>query len=149
MSKKSSKSVLGYVKLTVEAQKASPTAAIGSVLGQKGVNIMEFCKAFNDKTKSIESGTPIPAILEVYKDKSFSLTIKTPPVSYYLKKAAAIKKGSSAPVRDDYVATISIEKCKIIAKEKMQDLNAYDVEHAVSMVVGSAKSMGIKIDLGY
>ncbi len=149
MSKSVGKSIAVRVQLTVGAQSASLAPPVGPFLNQKGVDkkiVMDFCKAFNDGTKDLPKATPIPVILEVYKNGKFSVFIKSPPVSYLLKKAVGLEKCASLPGRDAPVAVLSVEKCKKIAQEKMKDLNAYSIEAALSIVVGSAKSMGIKVE---
>ena len=138
------KKITGYVKLQVPAGSASPSPPIGPALGQAGLNIMDFCKAFNDKTKNLEKGAPIPVIITAYKDRSFDFVTKLPPVSYYLKKAAKIKKGNSTPGRT-LVGKVTLDDVKKIAKEKMADLNAIDLDGAVKMVRGSAVSMGMEV----
>ena len=138
------KKITGYVKLQVPAGSASPSPPIGPALGQAGLNIMDFCKAFNDKTKDLEKGAPIPVIITAYKDRSFDFTTKLPPVSYYLKKAAKIKKGNSTPGRS-LVGKVTMADVEKIAKEKMADLNAIDLSGAVNMVKGSAVSMGMEV----
>ena len=138
------KKITGYVKLQVPAGSASPSPPIGPALGQAGLNIMDFCKAFNDRTKDLEKGAPIPVIITAYKDRSFDFTTKLPPVSYYLKKAAKIKKGNSTPGRS-LVGKVSMQDIEKIAKEKMQDLNAIDLDGAMNMVKGSAVSMGMEV----
>ena len=138
------KEILGYIKLQIPAGGANPSPPVGPALGQRGLNIMEFCKAFNEKTKDLEKGSPIPVIITAYKDKKFDFIIKLPPVSYYIKKAINIKKGNSTPGKT-LVGKINTDQIKEIAKEKMQDLNAVNLEGAVEMVKGSARSMGIEI----
>ena len=134
------KEVLGLIKLQIPAGGANPSPPVGPALGQRGLNIMEFCKAFNDKTKELEKGAPIPVVITAYSDKSFKFITKLPPVSYYLKKAAKIKKGNSTPGRSllGKVTSADIEK---IAKQKMDDLNAINLKGAINMVKGSAVSM--------
>jgi large subunit ribosomal protein L11 len=139
------KKIVGYIKLQVAAGKASPSPPIGPALGQRGLNIMEFCKAFNAQTQSYEVGTPLPIVITVYGDRTFSFVIKLPPVSYYLKQAAKISKGSSTPGRGSTVASISMNQVKEIAEKKMKDLNAHDVDAASMMVIGSARSMGLEV----
>jgi len=146
MSKKAKKIPVAYIKLTIGSQKASPTPAIGSALGQKGVNIMEFCKTFNERTKEIAVDTPVPVVIEVYKDKTFTFVTKTAPVSYFLKKAAGLTKGAKMTGREEPIGKISLTQCISIAKEKMKDLNAYNTDNAVSIIIGSAKSMGIEVE---
>ena len=138
------KEVLGLIKLQIPAGGANPSPPVGPALGQKGLNIQDFCKQFNDKTKDLEKGAPIPTIITAYKDRSFDFVTKLPPVSYYLKKAAKIKKGNSTPGRS-LVGKVTIADIEKIAKDKMQDLNAINLEGAVNMVKGSAVSMGMEI----
>lgn len=142
------KKIDGYIKLTVPAGKANPAPPIGPALGQKGVNIMEFCKAFNAATSSIEPGTPLPVVITVYADKSFDFVTKTPPASFFLKKFAKIGKGSSATKKDAVVGTVTMSDCEEIAKIKMQDLNANDIAAGVKIIAGTAESMGIKVIKG-
>lgn len=138
------KRIESYIKLQIPAGKANPSPPVGTALGPRGVNIMEFCKAFNAQTQSLEPGMPIPVVISVYQDRSFSFITKTPPVSYFLKKAANLTKGSTAPGTAK-AGTVTMAQVEEIAKQKMQDLNANDVEAASRMVVGSAKSMGIEV----
>ncbi len=139
------KKISGYIKLTIPAGKANPAPPVGPALGQKGVNIMEFCKAFNASTSSFEPGTPIPVVITVYVDKSFDFVTKTPPASFFLKKFAKISKGSAATKKDEIVGTVTWDDCEEIAKIKMQDLNANDIQAAAKIIAGSAESMGIKV----
>jgi large subunit ribosomal protein L11 len=139
------KKIVGYIKLQVAAGKANPSPPIGPALGQKGLNIMEFCKAFNAATAGMEVGMPIPVIITAYADRTFTFIMKKPPVSYYLKKAANISKGSTATGKSAAIANITMEQIRAIAKEKMEDLNANDMEAACSMIVGSAISMGLQV----
>tara|TARA_B100000686_G_C16690639_1_gene917385 strand:+ start:828 stop:1256 length:429 start_codon:yes stop_codon:yes gene_type:complete len=139
------KEILGYIKLQIPAGGANPSPPVGPALGQRGLNIMEFCKAFNEKTKNLEKGSPIPVIITAYKDKKFDFITKLPPVSFYLKKAANIKKGNSTPGKS-LLGKVNLKQIEDIAKEKMQDLNAIDVKGAVEMVKGSARSMGMEIE---
>lgn len=139
------KKIVGYIKLQVPAGKANPSPPIGPALGQRGLNIMEFCKAFNAQTQSYESGTPLPVIITAYADRTFSFIIKLPPVSYYLKQASGISKGGSLPGRGGSSGRITIAQIREIAEKKMKDLNANDVDAASMMVIGSAKSMGLEI----
>jgi large subunit ribosomal protein L11 len=132
------------VKLQVPAGSANPAPPVGPALGQHGLNIQDFCKQFNDKTKDVEKGAPIPVIITAYKDRSFDFITKLPPVSYYLKKAAKIKKGNSTPGRT-LVGKVTMADIEKIAKDKMQDLNAVNLEGAVNMVKGSAVSMGMEV----
>ena len=137
------KKIDGYLKMQVPAGSASPSPPIGPALGQRGLNIMEFCKAFNDKTKSL-AGKPVPVEITVYKDKKFDFKIKSPPASYYIKEAVKLKGGSKEPGRN-IVASISKKQLEDIAKEKMNDLNAHDINEAVKIIAGSARSMGIEV----
>ena len=139
------KELLGFIKLQIPAGSANPSPPVGPALGQRGLNIMDFCKSFNEKTKNLEKGAPIPVVITAYKDKTFKVVTKLPPVSYYLKKAAKIKKGNSTPGRtlEGKVTMKDIEK---IANEKMVDLNAIDLEGAVKMIQGSAVSMGMEVE---
>ena len=139
------KEILGYIKLQIPAGGANPSPPVGPSLGQRGLNIMEFCKAFNEKTKNLEKGSPIPVIITAYKDKKFDFITKLPPVSFYLKKAANIKKGNSTPGKS-LLGKVNLKQIEDIAKEKMQDLNAIDVKGAVEMVKGSARSMGMEVE---
>ena len=137
------KEISGYIKLQIPAGKANPSPPVGPALGQKGLNIMEFCKAFNDKTKSM-AGKPVPVEITVYKDKKFDFKIKSPPASFYIKVAVKLKGGSKEPGRN-IVASISKKQLESIAKEKMNDLNAHDIEEAIKIIAGSARSMGIEV----
>lgn len=138
------KKIDSYIKLQIPAGKANPSPPVGPALGQKGVNIMEFCKQFNARTQD-KDGLIIPVVITVYSDKSFTFITKTPPASVLLKKATKIEKGSAEPHRTK-VAKISKDKVKEIAEVKMPDLNAFDLEHAMSMVSGTARSMGITVE---
>ncbi|MDA8113065.1 MAG: 50S ribosomal protein L11 [Nitrospiraceae bacterium] len=138
------KEITGFVKLQIPAGKANPAPPVGPALGQHGVNIMEFCKQFNARTQGQEN-TIIPVVITVYKDRSFSFVTKTPPASDLLKKAAAIQKGSKMPNKEK-VAVVSRSKILEIAKTKMPDLNAYDVNHAARIIEGTARSMGITVE---
>ncbi|MPY72257.1 MAG: 50S ribosomal protein L11 [Alphaproteobacteria bacterium] len=138
------KKIQGYVKLQVSAGQANPSPPIGPALGQQGVNIMEFCKQFNAFTQNEEQGIPIPTVITVYADKSFSFVTKTPPASYFIKRAAKLNKGSATPGKD-IVAQITMDQLREIATTKMADLNANDVEAAARMLAGSARSMGIQV----
>jgi len=139
------KKIVGYVKLQVPAGKANPSPPIGPALGQRGLNIMEFCKAFNAATQNMEVGTPIPVVITAYADRTFSFITKTPPVSYFLKKFAGVTKGSTTPGKGATVGEISWDQLREIAKLKMKDLNAHDVEAACTMLRGSALAMGLKV----
>ena len=138
------KKLVGTLKLQIPAGQANPSPPVGPALGQRGINIMEFCKAFNAKTSDMEQGAPCPTIIEYYQDKSFSLEIKTPPASYYIKKAAKLKSGSGNPGRE-IVGSVTVNQIREIAEAKMQDLNANSVETAMQIILGSAKSMGIEV----
>ena len=138
------KEITGYVKLQIKGGQANPAPPVGPALGQRGINIMEFCKAFNAATEKLEKNMPIPVIITVFVDKSFTFVTKTPPVSYFLKKAAGKDKASSEPGRD-IVASINSKQVREIAENKMKDLNAADLDGAVKMVEGSARSMGIEV----
>jgi len=138
------KKVEGFVKLQVPAGQANPSPPIGPALGQRGLNIMEFCKQFNAATKSMEPGTPVPVIISVFSDKSFTFVSKTPPASYYIKKAAGIESGSKTPGRA-VAGKVTKKQLEEIAKQKMKDLNANDIEGAVKQLAGSARSMGLEV----
>ena len=138
------KKISGYVKLQVPAGAANPSPPIGPALGQRGLNIMEFCKAFNAKTSQMEKGSPIPVVITIYQDKSFTFEMRTPPVSYFIKKAAKLESGSKTPGRDK-AGKITKAQVKEIAEKKMADLNSDTVEAAMRMVEGSARSMGIEV----
>ena len=137
------KKIEGYIKLNIPAGAANPSPPVGPALGQRGVNIMEFCKAFNDKTKSM-AGKPVPVEITVYKDKKFDFKIKSPPASFYIKEAVKLKGGSKEPGRN-IVASISKKQLEDIANQKMNDLNAHNLEEAVKIIAGSARSMGIEV----
>ena len=137
------KEISGFIKLQIKGGQANPAPPVGPALGQRGVNIMEFCKAFNDKTKAL-AGKPVPVIITVYKDKKFDFVIKSPPASHFIKEAVKLKGGSKEPGRN-IVATISKKQLEDIAKEKMKDLNAHDINEAVKIIAGSARSMGIEV----
>ena len=139
------KKIVGYIKLQVPAGKANPSPPIGPALGQRGLNIMEFCKAFNAQTQSYEAGTPHPVIITAFADRTFSFIIKLPPVTYFLKQAAGITKGSSATGRGTTAGKVTMAQIREIASKKMKDLNANDVDAASMMIVGSARSMGLEV----
>ena len=139
------KEILGYIKLQIPAGGANPSPPVGPALGQRGLNIMEFCKAFNEKTKNLEKGAPIPVIITAYKDKKFDFITKLPPVSYYVKKASNLKKGNPTPGKS-VLGKVNIKQIEEIAKVKMQDLNAVDIDGAIKMIKGSARSMGMEVD---
>ena len=138
------KKVAGTMKLQVPAGKANPSPPVGPALGQRGINIMEFCKAFNAKTQEMEPGAPCPTVITYYTDKSFTMDIKTPPASYFLKKAAKLQSGAKMPSRET-VGTVTVKQVREIAEAKMKDLNANDVEGAMQIILGSARSMGIEV----
>ena len=139
------KKIVGYIKLQVPAGKANPSPPIGPALGQRGLNIMEFCKAFNAQTQSLEPGLPIPVVITAYADKSFTFIMKTPPASILLKKAAKLQKGSAKPLTDK-IGSVTRAQVEEIAKTKMKDLTAADLEAAVRTIAGSARSMGITVE---
>ena len=138
------KKIAGQLKLQVPAGSATPSPPIGPALGQRGINIMEFCKAFNAATQELEKGSPIPTTITYYQDKSFTFVMKTPPVSYFLKKAAKLKSGAKEPGKQK-AGEISRDQVREIAEAKMKDLNANDVDAAMRMVEGSARSMGLEV----
>ena len=138
------KKIDGYIKLQVPAGTANPSPPIGPALGQRGVNIMEFCKAFNAATQQLEPKSPIPTVITVYADKSFTFEMKTPPASYYLKKAAKLAKGGSEPGRS-VAGKVTAKQVREIAEQKMVDLNARDLDQAVKIIAGSARSMGLEV----
>ena len=139
------KKIVGYIKLQVPAGKANPSPPIGPALGQRGLNIMEFCKAFNAQTQGLEAGLPVPVVITAYADKSFTFVVKTPPAAVLIKKAAKIEKGSARP-HTDKVGKITRAQVEQIAKLKMPDLTAADLEAAVRTIAGSARSMGIEVE---
>ena len=139
------KKITGYIKLQVPAAKANPSPPIGPALGQRGLNIMEFCKTFNADTQGMEPGMPIPVVITVYADRSFSYIRKTPPASYFIKKAAKFEKGASEPGRGEIIARLSMAKIREIAELKMVDLNANDLDAACRIISGSARSMGVEV----
>ena len=138
------KKVVGSLKLQIGAGKANPSPPVGPALGQRGINIMEFCKAFNAKTQEMEPGSPIPTVITYYQDKSFTFETKTPPASFYIKKAAGLKSGSTAPGKT-VAGTITMKQVREIAEAKMVDLNANSIEQAAKIILGSARSMGIEL----
>jgi large subunit ribosomal protein L11 len=139
------KKIVGLIKLQVPAGKANPSPPIGPALGQRGLNIMEFCKAFNAATQSLEPGMPIPVVITAYADRSFTFVTKTPPAAYFLKKAAGIEKGAAATGKGSTVGRVTMDQIREIAEQKMQDLNAQDIEGACRMLIGSARSMGLEV----
>ena len=138
------KEILEYIKLQIPAGGANPSPPVGPALGQRGLNIMNFCKAFNEKTKKLEKDAPIPVVITAYKNRTFDFITKLPPVSHYLKKAAKIEKGNSTPGRS-VEGKITMKQIEEIASQKIQDLNAVDLKGAINMVKGSAVSMGMEI----
>jgi large subunit ribosomal protein L11 len=138
------KKVVGYIKLQVPAGKANPSPPIGPALGQRGLNIMEFCKTFNAQTQNLEPGMPVPVVITAYADRSFAFVTKSPPNSYFLLKAAGIEKGSQTPGKGT-VGKVTMAQVRDIAQKKMQDLNAKDLDGACQMIIGSARSMGLEV----
>jgi len=139
------KKVAGQLKLQVKAGSANPSPPIGPALGQRGINIMEFCKAFNAATQEMEKGMPIPVVITYYQDKSFTFVMKKPPVTYFLKKEAKIQSGSKTPGKGGSAGSVTRDQVRAIAEAKMKDLNAADIEGAMLMVEGSARSMGLEV----
>lgn len=138
------KEVLGYIKLQIPAGKANPSPPVGPALGQRGLNIMEFCKAFNARTQEMEPGAPIPVVITAFKDKTFTFVTKLPPNTHFLKKAAGKQKGSLTPGRD-VAGQVTVAQIREIAEKKMKDMNANDIEAAMNMLKGSARSMGFEV----
>ncbi|PRY76248.1 LSU ribosomal protein L11P [Yoonia maritima] len=138
------KKIVGQLKLQVPAGAANPSPPVGPALGQRGINIMEFCKAFNAKTADMENGAPCPTVITYYADKSFTMEIKTPPASYYIKKAAKLKSGSNTPGKA-VAGSITAKQVREIAEAKMKDLNATSIEGAMQIIMGSARSMGVEV----
>ncbi len=139
------KKIQGYLKLQVPAGSATPSPPIGPALGQRGLNIMEFCKSFNAASQEIEKGSPVPVTITIFQDKSFTFKMKTPPASYLLKKAAGLKSGSKEPGKS-VAGSVSAAQVREIAESKMKDLNANTIEQAVLMIEGSARSIGLKVE---
>jgi large subunit ribosomal protein L11 len=139
------KKITGYIKLQVPAGAATPSPPIGPALGQRGLNIMEFCKAFNASTQEMERSTPCPTVITVFSDRSFTFAVKTPPASHFLKKAAGLNKGSKAPGKEG-VGTVTRDQVREIAESKMKDLNATSIEAAMNIIEGSARSMGLQVE---
>ncbi|WEK49601.1 MAG: 50S ribosomal protein L11 [Candidatus Kaistia colombiensis] len=139
------KKVAGYLKLQVKAASATPSPPIGPALGQRGINIMEFCKSFNAQTQEMEKGSPVPVVITYYQDKSFTFVMKTPPVSFLLKKAAGLDKGATTPGKGAAAGSVTHAQCVEIATKKMKDLNAENIEAAARMIEGSARSMGLTV----
>ena len=138
------KKIEGYLKLQIPAGKANPSPPVGPALGQRGLNIMEFCKAFNAQTQEMEPGAPCPTIITYYVDKSFSMEVKTPPASFFLKKASGLKSGASTTGKET-VGSVTAKQVKEIAEAKMKDLNAKDMDGAMQIILGSTRSMGIEV----
>ena len=138
------KKIEGYIKLTIPAGQANPSPPVGPALGQRGLNIMEFCKAFNAATQNIDPGTPTPVIITAFSDRSFSFVTKTAPASFYLKKAARLSKGGATPSKE-VVGTVTRAQLREIAEAKMVDLNANDIDSAIKIIAGSARSMGLEV----
>jgi large subunit ribosomal protein L11 len=138
------KKIAGYIKLEIPAGQANPSPPVGPALGQRGLNIMQFCKTFNAATQTMEAGTPTPVIITAYADRSFSFETKTPPAAYFLRKAAGLPKGSSEPGRE-IVGRVTMAQVREIAEKKMQDLNANDIDAAAQIIAGSARSMGLEV----
>ena len=138
------KKVVGFIKLQVPAGQANPSPPIGPALGQRGLNIMEFCKAFNAQTQKMEAGMPIPVTITAYADRTFTFIMRTPPASYFLKKAAKLESGSKTPGRES-AGKVTKAQIREIAEKKMVDLNAHDIDAAMKMIAGSARSMGLEV----
>jgi large subunit ribosomal protein L11 len=138
------KKITGYIKLTVPAGAANPSPPIGPALGQRGLNIMEFCKAFNAATQGFDQGTPIPTVITAYGDRTFTFVTKTPPAAWFIQKAAKIAKGGATPSRTS-VGSITMEQVREIAEKKMPDLNANDIDAAAKQIMGTARSMGVQV----
>lgn len=139
------KKVVGYIKLQIPAGKANPSPPVGPALGQRGLNIMQFCKEFNAATQNLEPGMPIPVVITAYSDRTFTFVTKTPPNSYYIKRAARIEKGATSPGRGGAVGRVTMSQLREIAREKIKDTNANDIEAVVRMLIGSARSMGVQV----
>ena len=138
------KKIAGYIKLEIPAGQANPSPPVGPALGQRGLNIMEFCKAFNAATQTMDPGTPTPVIITAYADRSFSFETRTPPAAYFLRKAANVQKGSQAPGKD-VAGQVTMAQVREIAETKMADLNANDIDAAAKIIAGSARSMGLEV----
>lgn len=139
------KKIAGYIKLEIPAGQANPSPPVGPALGQRGINIMEFCKAFNAATQGTEPGTPTPVVITAFEDRSFTFVTKTPPASYFLKKAAKVQKGSGEPNKNK-IGKVTLKQIREIAETKLQDMNAVTVEAAMESIKGSARSMGIEVE---
>jgi large subunit ribosomal protein L11 len=140
------KKIQGYIKLQIPAGKANPSPPVGPALGQRGLNIMEFCKAFNALTQTMEAGSPVPTVITYYVDKTFSIEVKESPVSYLILKAAKVSKGSDKTGRVPAVGSLTMEQVKEIAAKKMKDMNSFDIDAATRSIIGTATSMGIKVE---
>jgi large subunit ribosomal protein L11 len=139
------KKIVGYIKLQVPAGQANPSPPIGPALGQRGLNIMEFCKNFNAATQKMEPGTPVPVVITAFQDKSFTYEMKSAPASYYLKKALGLKQGSKEPGKGAFVGKVTMAQCREIAEQKLKGMNARDLDAAAREIAGSARSMGIQV----
>ena len=139
------KKIIGYIKLQVPAGKANPSPPIGPALGQRGLNIMEFCKAFNAATQKMEPGMPVPVVITAFQDKSFTFEMKSPPATYFLKKIAGLKSGSKEPGKAAFVGKVSMAQCREIAEQKLKGMNARDLDAAAREIAGSARSMGLQV----
>ena len=139
------KEISGFIKLQIKGGQANPAPPVGPALGQRGINIMEFCKAFNAETQQMEQGAPLPVVITVYQDKTFSFVFKKPPASYLIMKAINIKKASQTPGRDEPIAKISRKQLEEIAENKMSDLNAHTIDDACKILAGTARSMGVEV----
>jgi large subunit ribosomal protein L11 len=139
------KKIVGYIKLQIPAGKANPSPPVGPALGQRGLNIMQFCKEFNAQTQALEPGMPIPVVITAFGDRTFTFIMKTPPNTYFLKKAAGISKGTTTPGKGNPVGRVTMDQLREIAATKMKDMNANDVDGAVRMLAGSARSMGLTV----
>ena len=139
------KKVVGYIKLQVPAGQANPSPPIGPALGQRGLNIMEFCKAFNAATQKMDPGTPVPVVITAFQDKSFTFEMKSAPASYYLKKAAGLKSGSKEPGKGAFVGKVTMAQCREIAEAKLKGMNSRDLDAATREIAGSARSMGLQV----
>ncbi|RED53745.1 50S ribosomal protein L11 [Aestuariispira insulae] len=139
------KKIAGYIKLEIPAGQANPSPPVGPALGQRGINIMEFCKAFNAATQSLDAGTPTPVVITAYEDRSFDFVTKTPPASFFLKKAAGVKKGSGEPNKNK-IGKVTQAQIREIAEAKLKDMNAVTVEAAMNSIAGSARSMGLEVE---
>jgi len=139
------KKIAGYIKLEIPAGKANPSPPIGPALGQRGLNIMEFCKAFNAASQDMEQGMPVPVVITAYSDRSFAFEMRTPPAAYFLKKAAKVAKGDATPGKGKPAASVTMAQCREIAEQKLKDLNANDLDAATKIIMGSARSMGLEV----